>query len=420
MDRFIIHGGRKLRGEVSIGGSKNAALPFMAASLLTQGETVITNVPELRDVRTMAHLLRIIGARVERKRKIMRIDTGGCSFFEAPYELVKTMRASIYVLGPLLTRYGKVRVSLPGGCAWGPRPVNFHLDGLKKMGARIDLEGGYIIAKARRLKGARIHLDVSSVGATGNLLMAAVLAKGTTVIENAAEEPEIVELELLLKKMGAKIDGIGTTRLEIEGTDDLQAVKYRLIPDRIEAGTFLLAGAITEGSITLKGVNPTHMEAVVDKLSEAGCTITITNSKIHISCSHPLQSIDITTAVYPGFPTDIQAQWTALMSVTEGTSIIRDTIYTDRFNHVPELRRLGADIQVEENTAIIRGVKNLTGAPVMSTDLRASASLILAGLRAQGCTEVLRIYHIDRGYERIEEKLQKLGADIKRESGELY
>ena len=368
----------------------------------------------------MAHLLRIIGAQVEFTPHKMVVDTSRCNFFEAPYELVKTMRASIYVLGPLLGRFGQARVSLPGGCAWGPRPVDLHLKGMQKLGAQVDLEGGYIVAKARKLKGAKIHFDVSSVGATGNILMAAVLAKGTTLIENAAQEPEIVSLERFLVKMGARIEGVGTETLTIEGVDELQPVSEEVIPDRIEAGTFMIAAAITRGDVLIKNSELGHLDGIVSKLKEAGVQIEVQKDGIRVRAAEQLRPLDIVTAVYPGFPTDMQAQWTALMSVVEGTSIVKDTIYLDRFNHIAELCRLGADISTQENSAIIRGVPELMGAPVMSTDLRASASLILAGLSARGTTEVLRIYHIDRGYETIEKKFQELGGDIERVRTPMY
>ncbi len=415
MDKIVIIGGNRLEGEVVVSGSKNAALPVMTATLLSSGKFVIENVPELRDVKTMANLLKIIGADVKFSEQRMDIDTSNCNKFEAPYDLVRTMRASIYVLGPLVSRFGYAKVSLPGGCAWGPRPVNLHLEGLKKLGADITLDQGYIIAKAKRLKGSLIKFDVSSVGATGNIMMAAVLAQGTTVIENAAKEPEIKALAEFLVKMGAKIDGAGTERLEIEGVDKLHPVKEIMIPDRINAGTFIAAVSVTGGRITIKKSNPDHLTFVLSKFQEAGVKFKFYNSDIIVDAPDKLKPINVTTAPYPGFPTDMQAQWTALMSITPGISIVKDTIYLDRFSHIPELRRLGADIQVENNSAIIKGMRELKGAAVMSTDLRASASLIIAGLAAKGRTDVLRVYHIDRGYEKIEEKLKKLGAQIWRE-----
>jgi UDP-N-acetylglucosamine 1-carboxyvinyltransferase len=420
MDKFIIHGGKKLSGSVTISGAKNATLALMPAALLASGTYRLSNTPDLRDVATMSSLLRTMGMEIALHDHVLTMDTRGVNRFEAPYEHVKKMRASIYVLGPLVGRYGKARVSLPGGCAWGPRPVNLHIEGLRKLGAEIDIEHGYIVARAPKLKGAHIHFDISSVGATGNVMMAAVLAKGTTVISNAALEPEMTALAEFLVKMGAKIDGIGTNRLEIEGVDELHPADAETIPDRIEAGTFLVAAAITGGEVTLERVNPEHFEAVTAKLQDAACVVEVQGSRVRLKAPPELKPVDATAVIYPGFPTDMQAQWIALMSVANGTSIITDTIYLDRFKHVPELQRLGADIEMKENAAIVRGVKHLTGAKVMSTDLRASASLILAGLVAEGETEVLRVYHLDRGYEAIEKKLQALGADIERVAGEEY
>jgi UDP-N-acetylglucosamine 1-carboxyvinyltransferase len=333
------------------------------------------------------------------------------------------MRASIYVLGPLVARFGQAKVSLPGGCAWGPRPVNLHIEGIRRLGAEIDLEAGYIVAKAKRLHGARIFFDVSSVGATGNVMMAAVLAKGTTLIENAAQEPEIVQLAEFLLNMGAKIHGVGTGRLEIEGVDELHSADIATIPDRIEAGTFLIAGAIAgkQGSVVrIENCSPRHLGALIIKLEDAGAKVATGVDWIELTPPEKIAPMNVTTAIYPGFPTDMQAQWIALMSLAGGTSIIRDTVYFDRFMHVPELVRLGANITVKENIATVIGVNKLAGAKVMSTDLRASASLILAGLVAEGTTEVLRVYHIDRGYESMEKKLQALGADIRREKGEEF
>ncbi len=420
MDKFVIQGGTKLRGRVAISGAKNATLALMPSTLLGNGTFRFTNTPVLRDVATMSSLLRSMGVLTELKDHVLTIDTTRVSKQEAPYEFVKKMRASIYVLGPLVARYGRARVSLPGGCAWGPRPVNLHIEGIRKLGAEIDIKRGYIVAKAQRLTGARIHFDISSVGATGNVLMAAVLARGTTTIENAAIEPEITALALFLRSMGAKIDGIGTNRLEIEGADDLHPADTDTIPDRIESGTFLVAGAITGGNVTLDHVQPEHLSAVIAKLEDAGCRVSCGKSSISLEAPATMKPVDVTAAIYPGFPTDMQAQWIALMAIAGGTSVVTDTIYFDRFKHVPELVRLGADIEMKENAAIVRGVKQLTGAKVMSTDLRASASLILAGLVAEGTTEVLRVYHIDRGYEAIEKKLQMLGADIVRVSGEEF
>lgn len=412
MDKFITHGRIPLKGEIEISGSKNAALPIMAASLLSPGKYEIHNVPNLHDVRTIAHLLRIIGAKVELSNHIALVDTTRADFPEAPYELVKTMRASIYVLGPLLARFGKVRVSLPGGCAWGPRPVDLHIRGMEKLGAKILLEGGYINAHSRKLKGTHIYFDVSSVGATGNVMMAAVLAEGETVIENAASEPEIVDLGHFLQKMGAKISGLGTKFIKIKGVKNLIPSNYSVIPDRIETATFMTAGLITAGNITLKKCKTAHLTEVIDKFKDTGADINITDNKVQIRASREITPVNIITAVYPGFPTDMQAQWIALMSLAKGSSIITETIFTDRFTHVPELNRLGAKIVVKNSSAFVQGVDKLKGAPVMSTDLRASASLVLAALAAEGRSDIHRVYHIDRGYERIEEKLKKLGADI--------
>ena len=420
MDKFVIHGGKPLQGTVAISGAKNATLALIPATLLAGGVFRLRNTPLLRDVTTMSALLRSMGLSIEMNGNVLTLDTTRVNKFEAPYEHVKKMRASIYVLGPLLGRFGKAKVSLPGGCAWGPRPVNLHIEGMRKLGAEIDLKGGYIVAKAKRLRGAKIHFDVSSVGATGNVMMAAVLAQGTTVIENAALEPEITFLAEFLVSMGASINGIGTTTLEIQGVDTLHPADVDTIPDRIEAGTFLVAAAMTGGTVTLTGVNPGHLSAVIRKLEDTGCRLTSTDDTVTIAAPAKVAPVDVTAAVYPGFPTDMQAQWTAFMAVASGTAVVTDTIYADRFKHIPELIRLGADIELKENSAIIRGVNHLTGAKVMSTDLRASASLILAGLIADNTTEVLRVYHLDRGYERIESKLRALGADIERVAGEEF
>ncbi len=420
MDKFIIHGGRKLKGTVSISGAKNAAIALMPATLLASGKYCFSNMPELRDITTMGKLLQMMGVDVEKAPHALQLNTFRVNKFEAPYEHVKKMRASVYVLGPLIARYGSAKVSLPGGCAWGPRPVNLHIEGMKKLGAKIEVDRGYIIAKAKRLKANKIFFNVSSVGATGNVMMAAVLAKGTSVIENAAREPEIVALANFLVKMGAHIDGIGTTRLEIQGVDALHPVDETMIPDRIEAATFLIAGALTGGTIKIEKCNPGDLTAVTSKLLETGAVIEMGNDWIKIKASKTIKPVDVATAVFPGFPTDVQAQWMVLMSIAKGTSVVTDSIYFDRFKHVSELIRLGADIDMNNNVATIKGVKKLAGATVMSTDLRASASLVLAGLVAEGATEVLRVYHLDRGYEAIEKKLQSLGAKIERESGQEF
>ena len=423
LDKFIIHGGKKLSGTVTVSGAKNASLALMPATILAPGKYRFSNTPVLRDITTMSRLLESIGCRTGHQNHTLTIDSSHVTSFEAPYDHVKKMRASVYVLGPLLGRYGQARVSLPGGCAWGPRPVNLHIEGMRRLGAEIELDAGYIVAKTKGLKGARILFDVSSVGATGNVLMAAVLAKGTTVIENAAMEPEISSLAGLLTAMGAKIRGIGSSTLEIEGVDDLRAADFETIPDRIEAGTFLVAAAIAGDrgkTVRVDKCNPRHLGALMNKLEDTGARISAGNDYVEITPPEELKPVNVMTSVYSGFPTDMQAQWIALMSIARGASIITETIYFDRFTHVPELQRLGANITVKENAATVIGVSRLRGAKVMSTDLRASASLILAGLAAKGTTEVLRVYHIDRGYEQIEKKLQGLGADITRMSGEEF
>ena len=415
MAKILINGGKTLSGEVKISGAKNAVLPIMSATLLCPGKFTIHNVPDLRDTRTMMQLLEITGAKTEFNNGSICIDSTGVNNPEAPYDLVKTMRASFYVLGPLISRFGKVQVSLPGGCAWGPRPVDYHLKGLEKLGAKLDLEGGNILAEAKELKGCDIYFEFPSVGATGNLAMASVRARGTTRLYNCAKEPEITQLCEFLNSMGADIKGVGTDTLIISGVKELNQADITVIPDRIEAGTFLMAGALN-GEIKVKNVIPLHLEKVTNKLIEAGCEIKIKDSSITISPPTKINSIDMTTAVYPGFPTDLQAQWVALMSLSKSSAIVTDTVYHDRFSHIPELARLGANIKVEKNTAFIRGVNQLVGAPVMSTDIRASAALFIAALAAKGKTEISRVYHIDRGYEKIEQKFLELGADIIRQS----
>lgn len=420
MDKFIIRGGNKLYGTIKVSGAKNSSLALMPACLLSSGISTLSNTPRLNDVFTMMKLLLHLGVTNNFEKHTLKLDTSNIISQDAPYEYVKKMRASVYVLGPLLTRFGYAKVSLPGGCAWGPRPINLHLEALKKMGAEIELSEGYIIAKSKggRLNGSIINFDVSSVGATGNILMAAVLAKGVTQINNAATEPEIQNLTEFLIKMGAKIDGVGSNSLMIEGVDNLMPASIETIPDRIEAGTILISGAITHGQVELTNLNTTHLRAVLAKLKDCGCKVEVMEGGVKlIADNFELNPVDVTTAVYPGFPTDMQAQWTALMCLANGTSQITDTIYLDRFKHIPELMRLGADIKVKENNAIVKGVKKLVGAKVMSTDLRASASLVIAGLAAEGTTEVLRVYHLDRGYQRIEEKLTALHADIQRVEG---
>ena len=416
MDKIVIEGRRPLSGTVKMSGAKNAVLPIMTAALIPSGISRITRVPKLRDTYTMIKLLEIVGANVEFTGNTLEIDSTNVDNPEAPYDLVKTMRASFYILGPLMARFGRVKVSMPGGCAWGPRPVDFHLKGLERLGAKLTLKEGYILAEAEQLQGNEIRLEFPSVGATGNLAMAAATANGTTVIYNAAREPEIVQLCEFLNKMGASISGIGSETLVIDGVDRLHPTDIQVIPDRIETGTFLIAGALL-GKITVKDIEIDHLDTVLGKLKDVGCKISIGESSITLESPDKIKPVDMTTAVYPGFPTDLQAQWVALMSLADGSSTIKDTVYHDRFSHIPELARLGANIQVNHNTAFVRGVDSLVGAPVMSTDIRASASLIIAGLSASGETEVSRVYHIDRGYERIEEKFRCLGANISREHG---
>ncbi|HEY7532830.1 MAG TPA: UDP-N-acetylglucosamine 1-carboxyvinyltransferase [Nitrospiraceae bacterium] len=414
MDRIVITGGTPLHGEVQISGAKNSALPLLASTILGGEECVLTNVPRVVDVVTMGKLLGILGASVvhEGNRAIVRADVIRST--HAPYELVKTMRASVLVLGPLLARWGEATVSMPGGCAIGSRPVNLHLAGLTKMGAEVSIEHGYIQAKAKRLTGAHIYCDTTTVTGTENLMMAASLARGTTVIENAAKEPEIVDLANFLVKRGARIDGAGTDVITIEGVRELRGSDHEVIPDRIEAGTYLVAGAISKGSVTANKCRPDHLDALITKLREAGATIHVDKERVQLSAAKRLKGIDIRTLPFPGFPTDMQAQMVALMAVSDGTSVITETVFESRFMHVEELRRMGADIKVEGNRAVVTGPTSLAGAPVMASDLRASAGLVLAGLAAEGTTEILRVYHLDRGYERIEEKLRGLGATIHR------
>ncbi|MBO8151204.1 MAG: UDP-N-acetylglucosamine 1-carboxyvinyltransferase [Candidatus Marinimicrobia bacterium] len=420
MDKFVVYGGKPLSGKVRISGAKNAVLPIMAASLLAPGSYRIRNAPHLRDTFTMLEVLRATGVTGEIEDNVLGLDTTNCNNPFAPYELVKQMRASFYVLGPLLARFGEARVSLPGGCAWGPRPVDLHIKGMRLLGAEIELDKGYVVAKAKKLKGTLINLDITSVGATGNVMMAAVLADGETVIENAAREPEIVQLARFLKKMGAEIEGEGTGTIRIRGVGSLSPVDVDVIPDRIEAATFLLAGAMIGEGVIVEGLDVDHLTLFLSKLREAGVNFEVkSKSEVVISRPERLRAVNITTAPYPGFPTDMQAQWMAAMSIADGSSVILEEVYKDRFTHVPELIRLGADIVLDNNVAIVRGVKELQGAQVMSTDIRASASLILAGLVARGRTDIYRIYHIERGYERIDEKLRAIGAEIIREEAEV-
>ncbi|HEY3517202.1 MAG TPA: UDP-N-acetylglucosamine 1-carboxyvinyltransferase [Gammaproteobacteria bacterium] len=416
MDKLAIVGGKPLDGEVRISGAKNAALPILAATLLADGQVTLRNVPKLNDIATTLKLLRRMGVAAEhRDDGSVSVDSGGIKEFLAPYELVKTMRASILVLGPLLGRFGHADVSLPGGCAIGARPVNLHVLGLRAMGASITIDNGYIRARAAKLKGARIVLDTVTVTGTENLMMAAACAAGETVIENAAREPEISDLAAFLKKMGAKIEGAGSDTIHIQGVERLTATAYDVMPDRIESGTYLVAAAITGGRVRLTGTDPAHLDAVLQKLAEAGAKLALGPDWIELDMrGRRPKAVDIKTAPYPAFPTDMQAQFCALNAVAEGTATITETIFENRFQHVLELQRLGANLSIQGNTVIARGVDRLTGAPVMATDLRASASLVIAGLQAEGTTLVDRIYHVDRGYERIETKLGALGADIRR------
>ena len=416
MNKLMIQGGSTLNGQVRISGAKNAVLPILAATLLCEGTAIVENVPHLHDVTTTVELLGAMGVHVVIDEKLsIEVDSSTIESYVAPYHLVKTMRSSILVLGPLLARFGHAEVSLPGGCAIGSRPVNLHIKGLQDMGAEVEVKNGFIIANAKRLKGARLVMDMVTVTGTENLMMAAALADGITTIENAAREPEVVDLANFLIAMGAKIQGAGTDTITIEGVEKLHGTRYRVLPDRIETGTYLVAAAITGGRIMVKDTAPRLLDAVIDKLREAGADIEVGDDWISLDM-HGKQpkSVNVRTAPYPAFPTDMQAQFAALNTIADGTATIVETVFENRFMHVQELQRMGADIEVEGNTAIIRGVKNLSGAPVMATDLRASASLILAGLVAEGETEVQRIYHIDRGYEIIEEKLALLGAKIRR------
>ena len=414
MDKLRITGGRPLQGTVPISGSKNAALAVMAATLLVPGVHRLRNVPRLRDTRTFAKVLELLGAKVGFDGNLCSIDSTGVNSVEAPYELVKTMRASIYVLAPLLARFGEARVSLPGGCAWGPRPVNLHLAGLQAMGAALEIEHGYIVGRNVKLRGATFGFDVVSVGATAQLMMAAVLAEGTTVLENAAIEPDVTVLGDVLVACGARIEGLGTRQLTIRGVRALRPIDTTIIPDRIEAATFAAAAAMTGGQLKLERVVPAHFEAALRKLEEAGSTIERATDSVTVTGPARPKAVNLVTQPFPGFPTDMQAQMIAVCALASGTSVIEDTVYLDRFTHVPELARMGANIELKGNVAVVKGVERLSGAPVMATDLRASASLVLAGLAARGETLIDRIYHLDRGYECIEEKLAQLGARIRR------
>lgn len=417
MDKFVIESNRNLSGTIEVSGAKNAVLPAMATCLLAKGKSTLTNVPNLIDLKTMVHLLRYIGAKVEYEKGYMTIDSTDINNAVAPYELVSKMRASIYVLAPLLARLGEAKVSFPGGCAIGSRPVDLHLKAMEALGAEIEIEYGYINAKAKKLAGNEIHFEKSSVGATVNALMAAVLAKGFTRIYNAAMEPEIDFTIDMLNKMGAKVSGKGTTTLSIEGVEALNPVEMEIIPDRIEAGTFLIAGALSRSAVTVSGLEPSHLKALMDKLWEVGCELDINGKDITVHPPEIIKPCNILTLPHPGFPTDLQAQFSVLLCLADGISFVEDTIFPDRFMHAAELNRLQADITMQRNVARIKGVKRLSGAEVMATDLRASAALVLAGMVAEGKTTISRIYHIDRGYDRIEEKLNSIGALISREPG---
>ncbi len=418
MDKLVIEGGKRLEGTVEISGAKNASLPILAATLLSSEPSVVKNVPQVADVFTMVKILKSLGAKVQHNGNTVEIDPKNVKNPMLTYKLVSTMRGSICFLGPLLARFGDAQVSLPGGCVIGPRPIDLHIKGVRLLGAEVTLEHGYVKAKAKRLKGARIYLGGafgSSVLGTGNIMMAATLAKGKTVIDNAACEPEVVDLGNFLKKMGARIEGLGSPSIEITGVKKLNGVNYSVIPDRIEAGTYMVAAAITRGDITIKNMNLNMLGAMLDKLKEAGVRITEKNGHVRVCREKVLKSVSVTTLPYPGFPTDLQAQMMALMCVVPGISVITEKIYPDRFMHVSELSRMGASIMLEGSSAIVSGKKSLSGAPVMASDLRASAALVLAGLVAEGATEVSRVYHLDRGYENLVAKLKNLGARITRE-----
>ena len=414
MQKLKVTGGARLVGEVRASGAKNAALPILAASLLTADDLILDNVPLLSDIRTMGSLLEGLGMRVERDGETMVLNAKQLTTTEAPYELVKTMRASIVTLGPMLSRFGEARVSLPGGCAIGARPVDQHIKGLQAMGAEISIEHGYVVAKAKRLKGARIVTDMVTVTGTENLLMAATLAEGTTILENAAREPEVVDLANCLNAMGAKIRGAGTPIIEIEGVDALHGARHHVLPDRIETGSFLVAALMTQGDVTVTNAAPHTQDIVLDKLRGAGGKIEVGDDWIRASIDHRPKAVSVRTVPHPGFPTDMQAQFMALDCIAEGTGRITETIFENRFMHVPELQRLGADIAIDGHTAVVTGVKELSGATVMATDLRASASLVIAALVANGESIVDRIYHLDRGYDHMEKKLAALGAQIER------
>jgi UDP-N-acetylglucosamine 1-carboxyvinyltransferase len=418
MDKLVVEGGARLEGSVEVSGAKNAALPILAATVLTKERSIIKNVPEVADVFTMVKILKGLGGKVTFANNVVDIDPSGIKNPVLTYKLVSTMRGSICFLGPFLARFGQAQISFPGGCVIGPRPIDLHLKGVKALGAEVTLEHGYVHAKAKELKGARLFLGGafgSSVLGTANIMMAATLAKGRTVIDNAACEPEVVDLGNYLRKMGAKIDGLGSPSIEIEGVKKLNGATYTLIPDRIEAGTYMIGAAITKGDVTLKNMNLNMMGAMLDKLREAGVEITEKNGNVRVRRKGPLKPISVTTLPYPGYPTDLQAQMMALMCIVPGISVITEKIYPERFMHVSELNRMGAGVMLEGPSAIVSGRKKLSGAPVMASDLRASAALVLAGLVAEGSTEISRVYHLDRGYEKLVAKLQGLGAKIRRE-----
>jgi UDP-N-acetylglucosamine 1-carboxyvinyltransferase len=414
MDKLQIVGGKRLQGEITVSGAKNAALPILCAGLLTAGDVVLSNVPHLHDVKTMLKLLAQTGLKVEQNGEQVTLNGAAINNLVAPYEMVKTMRASILVLGPLLARFGEAKVSLPGGCAIGSRPVDQHIKGLRQMGAEITIEGGYIHARCAKLKGARIHTDMITVTGTENLLMAAVLAEGETVLENAAREPEVTDLANLLVNMGAKIDGIGTDRLVVQGVPELHGASHAVISDRIEAATFLCAVAATGGEVMLTNTRTDILDVALDKLREMGLDLTVSGNTIRARMDKRPHAVSFRTTEYPGFPTDMQAQFMAVNTIAQGASRVTETIFENRFMHVQEMNRLGAQISIEGNTAFIDGVDRLVGAPVMATDLRASASLVIAGMAAQGTTLIDRIYHLDRGYDQMERKLSAVGADIVR------
>ncbi len=416
MDRMRIVGGKALHGVIQAGGSKNAALPILISSLLAPGKSTFLRVPELQDIRTILKILQYMGVENHWDREAKRVELNAATIHTkvAPYDLVRTMRASVVVLGPLLARFGEAKVSLPGGCAIGARPIDFHLTGLEKLGAQIELAGGYVIAKAKRLRGARVAFEFPSVGATQNVMMAATLAQGESVLENCAREPEIVDLAHALRAMGAELEGEGTETIRVQGKDELHPCQHAIMGDRIEAGTFLAAGLATDGDVTVTGLAPEHLEAVSARFEECGAKIFRAPDSIRLVSQGRPKAIDLTTTPYPGFPTDMQAQLMAVLMLAQGTSVVTETIFENRFMHIPELCRLGADIKIKGRVATITGVDHLVGAPLMATDLRASASLIIGGLCAKGETQISRIYHLDRGYERMEEKLTQLGAQIER------